>query len=292
MKHGELLKDRKKRFKGGLHIHTTLSDGHKTPEEVAEWYKNQGFDFIFITDHNKVSDFSHLCSEDFLVLNGGEFTAGKTDLGEPLHFVGLNLPPGFTPSSRSSPQELIDEMKAVGAEVILAHPYWSQLSWQDVFPLEGILGIEIFNYASEVAIRKGYSLVHWDDLLNRGKRLYGFAVDDAHFGIKDGGGGWIEVEAEELRVDSIMEAIRRGAFFSSAGPRILEIEIKDGLVGVTTTPVVSACFRSNLALGYCLNSPNGYITKAQIEIKPRYKFLRFECEDEQHRVAWSNPIYF
>ncbi len=286
------LTNKKKRLKGGLHIHTTLSDGHKTPEEVAEWYRNRGFDFIFITDHNKVSDFSYLCSDDFLVLNGGEFTAGRTDLGEPLHFIGLNLPPGFTPSSKSSPQDLINEMREAGAEVILAHPYWSQLSWQDIFPLEGILGLEILNYASEVAIRKGYSVVHWDDLLNRGKRLYGFAVDDSHFGIEDGGGGWIEVEAEELSLKGIMEALRNGAFFSSCGPKILEMKIKEGLVEVTTTPVVSVCFLSNLALGYCLNSPDDSITKAQFELKPRYKFVRFECEDEHHKRAWSNPVYF
>lgn len=288
------LSNAKKRFKGGLHIHTTMSDGHKTPEEVAEWYRNHGFDFIFITDHNIVSDYSYLCRDDFLVLNGGEFAAGRTDLGEPLHFVGLNLPPGFEPSSRNSPQELIDEMKQAGAEVILAHPYWSQLSWQDIFPLEGILGIEVLNYASEVSIRKGYSVVHWDELLNRGKRLYGFAVDDSHFGIEDAGGGWIEVEADELSPKSIMEAIRKGAFFSSSGPKILEMRIneKEGLLEVTTTPVVSACFLSNLSLGYCINSPDGSITKAQIELKPRYKFLRFECEDANKGIAWSNPLYF
>lgn len=291
MKNDKLTK-RRKRFKGGLHIHTTLSDGHKTPEEVAEWYREHKFDFIFITDHNKVTDFSHLCRDDFLVLNGGEFTAGKTDLGEPLHFVGLNLPPGFTPSRKCSPQELVDEMREAGAEVILAHPYWSQLSWQDIFPLEGILGIEIYNYASEIAIRKGYSVVHWDELLNRGKKLYGFAVDDSHFGIEDGGGGWIEVEAECLTLDSIMEAIRSGAFFSSGGPKILDIKLKDNILEVTTTPVVSACFLSNLALGYCINSPDGAITIAQFELKPRYKFVRFECMDHNHTIAWSNPVYF
>lgn len=291
MRQAELMND-KKRFKGELHIHTTLSDGRKTPEEVAEWYKSRGFDFIFITDHNKVSDFSHLSSEDFLVLNGGEFTAGKTDLGEPFHLVGLNLPVGFTPSSKDSPQELVDEMRRAGAEVILAHPYWSHLSLQDMLSLEGILGIEIFNYSSEVSIRKGYSIVHWDELLNRGKKLYGFAVDDSHFGIEDGGGGWIEIEAEELKLQSVMEAIRNGAFFSTTGPRILEMKVRDQLIEVSTTPVKSAYFLSNLYLGHRLDSPDGYITQAEFELKPRHNFVRFQCEDENHRIAWSNPLYF
>jgi hypothetical protein len=283
--------EKKRFFKGGLHIHSTLSDGRKSPEEVVEWYKNHGYDFIFITDHNKVTDFSHLSSEDFLVLNGGEFTAGRTDLNEPLHFVGLNLPAGFTPSGKDSPQKLIEEIKEAGGEVILAHPYWSGLYWQDIYPLEGILGIEIFNFGCEVEVRKGYSLVHWDDLLNRGKRLYGFAVDDSHWRIEDAGGGWIEVEAEELDKDSIMEAIRKGDFYASSGPRILEIKISESIVEIETTPAVSACLLSFHHLGYCLCSNDGYSTHFQFEAKHFNKFFRFECEDENRKKAWSNPIY-
>ncbi|MGB9876238.1 MAG: CehA/McbA family metallohydrolase [bacterium] len=290
MKQAELPNGRK-RLKGGLHIHTTLSDGKKTPEEVAEWYRNRGFDFIFITDHNKVTDFSYLSREDFLVLNGGEFTAGKTDLREPLHFVGLDLPPGFQPSAKDSPQGLIDEMKEAGAEVILAHPYWSGLSWQDIYPLEGILGIEILNYASEVSVRKGYSIVHWDALLNRGKALFGFAVDDSHWAIEDAGGGWIEVEADKLDKESIMNALRRGAFYSSSGPRILEIKVNNNVIEVKTTPVTSACFLSYLSLGHCVNSKGENHTHFRYEIKNGKKFIRFECEDENHNKAWSNPIY-
>ena len=34
----------KRRLKIGLHTHTTLSDGHRTPEEVAAIYKEAGYD--------------------------------------------------------------------------------------------------------------------------------------------------------------------------------------------------------------------------------------------------------
>ena len=36
----------KTRLKIGLHTHTTLSDGHKTPEEAAAVYKAAGYDAI------------------------------------------------------------------------------------------------------------------------------------------------------------------------------------------------------------------------------------------------------
>jgi histidinol phosphatase-like PHP family hydrolase len=40
-----------KRYKVNLHTHTTLSDGHRTPEEVAQIYAEQGYDAVAFTDH-------------------------------------------------------------------------------------------------------------------------------------------------------------------------------------------------------------------------------------------------
>ena len=45
----------KTRMKINLHLHTTVTDGQKSPEEAAEIYKNEGYDAIAITDHWKVS---------------------------------------------------------------------------------------------------------------------------------------------------------------------------------------------------------------------------------------------
>ena len=39
-------------LKGGLHIHTTCSDGELTPQEVATAYEERGYDFIAFTDHD------------------------------------------------------------------------------------------------------------------------------------------------------------------------------------------------------------------------------------------------
>ncbi|MBM3288638.1 MAG: hypothetical protein FJY92_00660 [Candidatus Hydrogenedentes bacterium] len=39
-------------FKGQTHMHTLWSDGDAAPELAAAWYKDHGYDFISITDHN------------------------------------------------------------------------------------------------------------------------------------------------------------------------------------------------------------------------------------------------
>ena len=39
-------------LKGALHVHTTCSDGGLLPEEVLRVYRDLGFDFVALTDHD------------------------------------------------------------------------------------------------------------------------------------------------------------------------------------------------------------------------------------------------
>src|ERR687897_712288 len=39
-------------FKGNTHTHTVNSDGDSTPEEVVRWYREHGYNFLVLTDHN------------------------------------------------------------------------------------------------------------------------------------------------------------------------------------------------------------------------------------------------
>jgi hypothetical protein len=43
-------------WKGNLHTHTLWSDGDDFPENVAAWYREHGYHFLALTDHNKLSE--------------------------------------------------------------------------------------------------------------------------------------------------------------------------------------------------------------------------------------------
>lgn len=43
-------------YKGNLHTHTLWSDGDDFPENVAFWYRDHGYHFLALTDHNKLSE--------------------------------------------------------------------------------------------------------------------------------------------------------------------------------------------------------------------------------------------
>ena len=43
-------------YRGNTHTHTTNSDGDSKSEDVVEWYHSHGYNFLVITDHNKLID--------------------------------------------------------------------------------------------------------------------------------------------------------------------------------------------------------------------------------------------
>ncbi len=62
----------KKYLKGALHVHTNLSDGMLSPQEVVAKYKAKGYDFIVFTDHKINFDIPKYITDDMgMVLIGG-----------------------------------------------------------------------------------------------------------------------------------------------------------------------------------------------------------------------------
>ena len=47
--------DSKSWYKGNTHTHTLWSDGDAAPELAVAWYKEHGYDFLSLTDHNTLS---------------------------------------------------------------------------------------------------------------------------------------------------------------------------------------------------------------------------------------------
>jgi predicted metal-dependent phosphoesterase TrpH len=52
-------------YKGNLHTHTTNSDGAWSSDRVVDEYVSNGYDFLFVTDHWKVTDVSGLSKNGF-----------------------------------------------------------------------------------------------------------------------------------------------------------------------------------------------------------------------------------
>ncbi|MCX7919010.1 MAG: CehA/McbA family metallohydrolase [bacterium] len=281
-------------YKGNLHTHTTNSDGKMTPEVLAQKYLDAGFHFLALTDHWKITRPNPNLNGKLLLLEGIEIDVWKTELNETLHIVGIEPKQTFDIDQKTTPpQRAIDILNQVGALTFIAHPYWSSLTVRDILDLQDYLGVEIYNHGCEVELAKGFSSIHWDDLLIRGKKLFGFAVDDAHERVVDYCGGWIWVKAPELTKEAICSAIRQGAFYSSTGPEIYTIEIQDNKIFVECSPVSRINFMCNGWNGWTVWPNQGEtITSAEFPIRDKVRYVRIECVDTFGKIAWSNPFYF
>ena len=153
----------------------------------------------------------------------------------------------------------------------------------------GYTGIEIFNTGCEWENRTGTADTYWDDLLRRGRSVWGFATDDSHWRYPDYGGGWIVVRAAERSRAAILAAIKAGQFYASRGPSIEAIDF-DGTTLRVQSSLVESIYWTEGMRGWSAHSPDEQgISAAEFTIKARQHF-RVMVVDAQGRAAWSNPI--
>ena len=57
-------------YKANLHTHSTVSDGHLTPEEIKRVYMENGYSIVAFTDHEILLPHNELTDENFLAVTG------------------------------------------------------------------------------------------------------------------------------------------------------------------------------------------------------------------------------
>jgi hypothetical protein len=185
-------------FKGNTHTHTLNSDGDSTPDDVVRWYREHGYQFLVLTDHNYLTETEalnalHGASDKFLVIRGEEVTDSFE--GRPLHVNGLNLNERVAPQGGTSIvdvlQRNVDAIRRVFGVPHINHPYfrWAMTS-AELGAIRNNRLFEIYNGHPQVNQLGGGGVPGleeaWDAILSSGTLLYGIAVDDARGG---GGGG-------------------------------------------------------------------------------------------------------
>ncbi len=204
-----------KSYKANLHCHTTVSDGHYSPEEVKEYYKAHGYSVIAFTDHEILLDHSDLCDEDFIALNGYELSVnapGPDDRSKALTahicFVAKkqdNLRQictserdiwgnarGFIPQAdivqpdyrREYSHEGVSALMKAGRDngffVTYNHPTWSLESYPEYSGYDGMHAMEIYNTGCAMDGYDEYNCHCYEDLLRQGKKIFCIAADDNH----------------------------------------------------------------------------------------------------------------
>ena len=297
-----------KMLKGGLHCHTTRSDGAVSPEEVIRLHYKNGYDFLAITDHRKYNYQNFAPEVPITIIPGMEYdNTFERDKGfRCFHTVCIGpakedgngydqdqtLPSG-TAVNQEEYQPYLDEIHANNNLTIYCHPEWSSTPARYFEKLEGNFAMEIWNSGCAMNCHMDTDAAYWDELLGQGKVIYGVATDDGH-AYQNHCCGWVMVRAEN-NINAILEALKNGAFYSSCGPEIYNFYVEDNKAVVECSPASIVRFQSDMHPTRMVRSDNGSLVRAEYEMSPTgvnsYKYIRATVIDRFGRYAWTNPIF-
>jgi hypothetical protein len=295
-------------FKGNLHTHTTNSDGDADPPHVASWYRQHGYDFLVLSDHDHLTvleDAADHPGEWPLLVLGEELTLDVT--GTPVHLnaIGIQqrIAPVLRPTVPETLQANVDAIKAAGGLASINHPnYKWAFDDRAMGSVKGAWAFEVYNghpftNNQRAGGRPGTEDI-WDRLLSRGSRIYGVATDDAHhfrgeFGADraNPGRGWVSVEAPDCTNASILQALSEGRFYASTGvvigelrngPREIVVEIDPRLDEKYSVAFVGANARElwrseGDAARYRPSRLDGYV--------------RAVVRSSRGATAWTQPVF-
>jgi hypothetical protein len=296
-------------FKGNTHTHTVNSDGDSTPDEVVRWYREHGYHFLVLTDHNYLTNVGglnavHGADEKFLVIQGEEVT--MTAANKPVHVNGLAIeslvaPPAAT-SILSALQQAVDGIRAAKGVPHVNHPNFGwALTSEDLQKLERTKLFEIFNGHPQVNNAGGGTAPGleemWDRILTSGRLMYGIAVDDAHHFKRPGdpaasgpGRGWVFVRAPRLESRAVVEALERGDFYASTGVELAAYEQTQ--TGITLK--VRATTWSKYRVQFI--GRGGRVLAEQPDASATYTFkgdegyVRAKIIESNGQTAWTQPV--
>ena len=313
-------------LRGSTHVHARPSGDSSEPiKDVLRWYQARGYDFIVLTDHNKVSEVAGdttgqvaVATEPLIVLAGSELThnpsgclpAGDRSkkcrihvnaIGPTARPVGkLDWPNRKTHDRVAKYQSAIDQAHALGTTLVqVNHPQWY---WGMTGELlaelarRGIHLVEIANiqFPTWNAGDQGHPSMEaiWDSALATGATLWGVASDDAHsyHGSKHdpwpAGGGWIVVHARR-DPQALVDAIAAGHFYASTGVELARAEATNGELHVDVA--ASDPGQDRIAFvenGKTVETVEG---KSAHRALPASGYLRAVVTRDDGKQAWVQP---
>jgi len=297
-------------FKGNTHTHTLNSDGDSTPYDVVKWYREHGYNFVFITDHEYITNVGVLNdlfgkAGSFVVISGQEVT-DRFD-SKPLHINALGIDsvvmPNALAGSVATLQKNIDDVRAKGGVPQLNHPNFGwALTAAEIKQLKNITLVEIFN---------GHPLVNnlggggspsaeqiWDDVLSSGRVMYGIADDDSHYFKRPGdktaplpGQAWVYVRASELTPTAVLSALDRGDFYASTGVELEEYSADGSGIALKIKEQRGSKYR----IEFIGRGGRVFAESAQSPATYRFKgnelYVRAKVYESNGKLAWTQPIY-
>jgi hypothetical protein len=298
--------------KGNLHTHSSNSDGHDPPRDVYTWYREHGYAFVALTDHNQLTPkepYRDLERKGFVIIPGEEITMSVR--GTPVHVNALCS----SIAIGALPDHFLEEFKSVndalewavgkvlaqpGAVALVNHPnFVSAFTAEELPAARGAQLLEIWS---------GHPAVHgdgddegrpseetiWETALSRGETFAGVAVDDTHYlhaAVAERwpsrpGRGWVQVFAEETTQEAICDALGKGRLYASSGAKLRRVKLGEAALSLwpDATARVEFLGEGGAVLDTLQTKPGGEATYV-LKGTERYVRARITTTDGKH--AWT-----
>jgi len=287
-------------YRGNLHGHSTNSDGAWRPAEYCRQYRQNGYDFVALTDHCTeshgfdISDTREYRDDDFTTLIGAELHPGQIESGSPWHLLAVGIPLDFeTRREGDTGASVARRAMAAGAFLAATHPNWYAFSVADFETLDAAHAVECYNGAADSASDRGYSWHYIDLLLHRGHRVAAIAVDDVHASgeYSDFMRGWVYVKAEALTPEALLRALKAGHYYSSTGAQLHNVELRGRAKLVVECSPARQILVTGEGAGALRISGEG-LRGAEFDLSEvESRWLRVTVRDEAGGRAWTNPVW-
>jgi hypothetical protein len=295
--------------KGNLHTHSIVSDGDVPPNEVYAWYRDHGYNFVALTDHNTRVEpkvYKHLERPGFVILPGEELTMVGAD--KPVHMNAIcssrKIGGGRFPTAKEAIAHGLKEIEAQGAVSILNHPNFDwALTRDDVASAATVDLLEIasghpYVYAAGDAERPSAEAM-WDHALSLGVRQAPAGVDDTHhFQNKvmnskaaRPGRAYVAVFAAAADERLLCDKLRAGELYASSGADIERIVVnEDEFTVYPEDPHAKVQFIGKGGEVLAEVSP-GPFTGASYRLRGRELYVRARIENADQKRAWTPAFY-
>ncbi len=233
--------------KGNIHAHSKWSDGDSEPDVLYRWYRDHGYNFLAVTDHNTRTDpllFKSIeRKKSFVLIPGEEVT--MMGAGRQVHVNALctksTIGGHHTDHQGESLAWAVQKVREQGGVALINHPNFDwALTATDVAAGRGAHLLEIASghpwvHTDGDATHQSHEAI-WDAMLTQGETFAGVAVDDSHHFRRPGrdpahqarpGRAWIQVFADRPDRDQICAALAKGSLYASTGVTIRRITVKD-----------------------------------------------------------------
>lgn len=132
-----------------------------------------------------------------------------------------------------------------------------------------------------------------DALLARGHRLHVTVGDDAHWLHPwDRFRAWVQVRSERLDPDALLHALRAGAYYSTQGPRIDDVEVDGDRVHVRCSPARAIALTGIHGWRSAMAEGDPHLTEAVLDLgRLRSPYWRLTVTAPDGTRAWTNPVW-